>query len=87
MADDLRVDAPTLAEVAALLSDLVAIPSVNPAFRAEGDRPDIFGEQAKAGYLLSPGSRRPVSRPGCSRFSQTARMSWQPSKDGPVAKP
>ena len=53
MVGDTTVDAATLEEVTALLSDLVAIPSVNPAFRTDGDRPDIFGEQAKADHVLS----------------------------------
>jgi succinyl-diaminopimelate desuccinylase len=34
------------ADVAALLSELVAIPSVNPAFRGEGEPDDWFGEAA-----------------------------------------
>ncbi len=36
-----------------LLSDLVAIPSVNPAFRSNADPAGIFGEEAKALYVLS----------------------------------
>lgn len=41
------------AEEAALLSDLVAIPSVNPAFRG-GDEPDAwFGEAAIAAYVAA----------------------------------
>ena len=53
MMDDMTVDAATFDEVTSLLSDLVAIPSVNPAFRADGDAPEIFGEQAKAAFVLS----------------------------------
>ncbi|HEX3982140.1 MAG TPA: M20/M25/M40 family metallo-hydrolase, partial [Acidisoma sp.] len=34
-----------------LLSRLVEIPSINPAFRAEGDPPEWFGEQAKADFV------------------------------------
>jgi succinyl-diaminopimelate desuccinylase len=40
-------------EVVTLLSDLIAIPSVNPAFRTDADPPAIFGEQAKAEHVLS----------------------------------
>lgn len=40
-------------EVVELLSDFVAIPSVNPAFRANGDPAEMFGEQAKAEHVLS----------------------------------
>jgi acetylornithine deacetylase/succinyl-diaminopimelate desuccinylase-like protein len=72
MMDDMTVDAATLDEVTSLLSDLVAIPSVNPAFRADGDAPEIFGEgglcavlahtgwcrrQASAGFARSPKCR------------------------------
>ncbi|MCB8881242.1 M20/M25/M40 family metallo-hydrolase [Acidisoma cellulosilytica] len=36
---------------ARLLSRLVEIPSINPAFRAEGDPPSWFGEKAKAEFV------------------------------------
>jgi succinyl-diaminopimelate desuccinylase len=49
MTDDMT----TLDEVTGLLSDLVSIPSVNPAFRTDVDPSGIFGEQAKAEYVLS----------------------------------
>lgn len=39
------------AEIAALLGDLVAIPSVNPAFRQEGDHDEWFGEAAMAAHV------------------------------------
>jgi len=54
MTDEMTaVDASAIEEVTALLSGLVAIPSVNPAFRTDTERPEIFGEQAKAEYVLS----------------------------------
>ncbi|SNB77919.1 acetylornithine deacetylase [Arboricoccus pini] len=39
------------ATVAALLSDLVAIPSINPAFRRPDDPPEWFGEARMAAYV------------------------------------
>lgn len=38
-------------EVVSLLGDLVAIPSINPAFRQEGDPALWFGEASVAGYV------------------------------------
>ena len=38
-------------DVAALLGELVAIPSVNPAFRREGDPADWFGEAAISAHI------------------------------------
>lgn len=38
---------------AALLARLVEIPSVNPAFRAETDPPNLFGEKAKAAFVAA----------------------------------
>jgi succinyl-diaminopimelate desuccinylase len=46
-------DEATINDVVSLLSDLVAIPSINPAFRSEADPTEFFGEQAKAEYVLA----------------------------------
>ena len=39
------------AEALALLSELVAIPSINPAFRRDGEPENWFGEAALAGHV------------------------------------
>lgn len=46
-------DEATIDEAVSLLSDLVAIPSINPAFQSEADPAHLFGEQAKAEYVLA----------------------------------
>ncbi|MCB8876795.1 M20/M25/M40 family metallo-hydrolase [Acidisoma silvae] len=54
MGAPLPVSGPTADDAATnLLSRLIEIPSINPAFRAEGDPADWFGEQAKAEFVAS----------------------------------
>lgn len=38
-------------EACRLLSRLISIPSINPAFQAEGDDPALFGEKVKADFV------------------------------------